>query len=260
MSYMRNVKAATFVSTGYNPATDVPNLLSWYRADTTTNSGGFVDSLNDKKGAVNYTQTLTKRPALISAGSDPNGRACIVFDGVDDYLLQATGHGAMNDCTIFGVVRSVVASSVSGRIWCITNLAAKSITVFTNALATDPTAGYYNPNNTASSRPVELSGTGTTIYSASAPRILTVRHDSTAANTATPTTRSRLGTPKTANNVSNATISTIAAGAACFGAIPGGTAAYLSYGLYEWMICNALLTDDQCRTVECYLAGYYGLL
>ena len=119
---------------------------------------------------------------------------------------------------------------------------------------------YNNPGNTTSGRDYDTPAVADATLGTSAVRVLVARHNSAAAASATPTTRSRLGQPIVNNSSSAATISTVAALAAAFGSNKTGTGSYLGYGLYESIVCNALLTDDQCRKVELYLAGYYGLL
>lgn len=260
--FMRE-QAADFAS--FTPSTDVPNLKAWYRADTTTNSGGFVSQLTDKKGSLQYTQgTGSKQPALISSGSDPNGRACVLFDGLDDALVNATGHAAMNDSTVFMVTRSAVANPSSGaRYLSMGNVSsdAKSFVISTgNSTLVDPVAYYTNPASSISYRAIETNALTTTVYTSSAPRIMCARHNSAASASATPITRSRLGVVATTNNGSSATVNTIDQLATAFGATKGGAGSFLNFGLYECFICNALLTDDQCRKVELYLAGYYGLV
>lgn len=259
--FMRE-QAADFAS--FNVLTDVPSLKAWYRADTTTNAGGFVSQLTDKKGSLQYTQaTGSKQPALVASGSDPNGRDCIVFDGTDDALVNATGHAAMNDCTIFMVTRSTTANpSAAGRYLVLGNISGDALSfavAAANSAMSDPVAYYTNTSGNLSYRAVE-SSISTTVYTSSTPRIMCVRHNSAASASATPLTRSRLGVVSSSNVASGATISTIAQLATAFGATKGAAGSFLNFGLYECFICNALLTDDQCRKVELYLAGYYGLL
>lgn len=245
----------------FNVLTDVPSLKAWYRADTTTNAGGFVSQLTDKSGnGYHLTQgTGSKQPALIASGSDPNGRDCVVSDGVDDAMTIASpGYGAMNDCTVFDVTRSLVAPGVSAY-WFAQGITteAKVFGCFILGGTTRPAWRYYNPASTLSSRSVD---TANAVYASSVPTINVGRHDSAASASTTPIVRSRLGQPVTTNSSSSSTVSTISAyGVGCFAARTG-TSGYTAGGLYERIVCNALLTDDQCRKIELYLAGYYGLL
>ncbi len=246
----------------YTPSTDVPSLLAWYRADTVTTATG-VSQLTDKTGnGYHFVQgTGVKQPALIASGSDPNGRDCVVADGTDDAMTIASpGFGAMNDITIIGVTRSMVAPGANGHIMSIGNAAdARSVQITTATGLTRPNPRYNNPGSTISSRNVETSSDDTS-WTLSTPKIWSVRHDSTAAASATPITRSRLEQPVTANGSSLATVSTLALQAVGLFGTKAGTGGYLSVGLYEMFVCNALLTDDQVRRAELYLAGYYGLL
>ena len=254
--FMRE-QAADFAS--FNVLTDVPSLKAWYRADTTTNAGGFVSQLTDKSGnGFHFAQaTGSKQPALVASGSDPNGKDCVVFDGTDDALtLASPGFGAMNDVTWIGVTRSVVTPAASGDLFRQGNFGdAKAIqlTMNTNSILS---CSYVNPASTDSARNFDFSG----VAARTVPTVVCVRHNSSAATSAIPLTRSRLGEVVFANSASNATVSTIAAIGAAFGASTAGTWSYLAFGLYEWIVCNALLTDDQVRKIELYLAGYYGLL
>ena len=260
--FMRE-QAADFAS--FNVLTDVPNLLAWYRADTTTNAGGFVSQLTDKSGnGFHFVQaTGSKQPALVASGSDPNGKDCVVFDGTDDALtLASPGFGSTNDITIFLVTRSIVAPGGTARAMAIGNTGdAQSLLLLVPSAGIVRLAGAYNnPGNTTSGRDYDTPAVADATLGTSAVRVLVARHNSAAAASATPTTRSRLGQPIVNNSSSAATISTVAALAAAFGSNKTGTGSYLGYGLYESIVCNALLTDDQVRKIELYLAGYYGLL
>ena len=255
--FMRE-QAADYAS--FNVLTDVPSLKAWYRADTTTNAGGFVSQLTDKKGSVQYTQgTGSKQPALVASGSDPNGRDCIVFDGVDDCLL---GVGIIESaCTFFSVTRSIVAPVFEGALFVNGNPgAALSINTVTAASQTRPIQRYENPGGSVSSRYVDTAdAVSDARFASSAPSIFVTRHSSTLTASTTPVTRCRLGTPQSSNQTSAATVSTVQGGAG-IGSRNGGGSAFLAFGFYERIVCNALLTDDECRKVELYLAGYYGIV
>lgn len=78
----------------FSPA-ELPGLAAWYRADLVVESGGAVSQWTDRSGnGYHLTQaTGTLQPSLVTTGG-PNDQPFIRFDGVDDYLRNATGLGA----------------------------------------------------------------------------------------------------------------------------------------------------------------------
>jgi hypothetical protein len=86
----RRRKAAAF-----SPA-DLDGLAAWFRADTgVVHDEGVVSQWQDRSGnGYHLTQaTEALRPSLVTTGG-PNDQPFLRFDGVDDYLRNATGLGA----------------------------------------------------------------------------------------------------------------------------------------------------------------------
>lgn len=228
----------------------------WLRADTVTTSTG-VDQMTDKSGnGRHFVQgTGSKQPALVAAGSDPNGFACVVSDGTDDSLTNAA-FGALSAVTLYFATRSIVTPASAGYLLSIGNASdAQSVQVPCT------TSGvlqcrYANPSSTLSAASIDVAA-GT--YTSSAVRITSVACNTAAGGASIFNARARLGaTSSTA--ASAATGSTIANLAAALFASKTGGGSYLAAGLYEVIILDAAHTTEQMRLGELMLAGYYGLL
>lgn len=246
----------------YNVLTDVPSLYWWGRADTTVNAGGFASSVLDKSGGLrHYLQaTGSKQAALNATDAFMNNRASLTYDGVDDAMTIAA-FGALTDATFFHVTRSIAATATAGRIFIVGNTVdAQALCVLTpGSSQSRPVATYANPGSTFTTRSVDASAADAK-YAGTAPIVWSVAFDHAAAASAALSTRARLGEPVSTNSASNATQSTIANLGSAFGATKAGAAAYQAFTWAETIVCSAVLTIDQRRVVEDYLAGYYGLV
>lgn len=92
-------------------------LSIWVDTDSVTSSGGFIDTLEPIGTTVHqFTQTLTKRPALIASDPTAGGRPSASLDGVNDNFNCTTwSHSiATNNRVWFAMVmkaRSFVAGN-----------------------------------------------------------------------------------------------------------------------------------------------------
>lgn len=79
----------------FSPLALGDKLVAWWDAEeyaSLTLASGLVTTWAPKIGAGNYTQaTTTNKPAYDATGF--NGRPCVTFDGVDNFMAQASGVG-----------------------------------------------------------------------------------------------------------------------------------------------------------------------
>lgn len=68
---------------------DLPNLLSWFRADDLTTSGSSVTQWNDK-GSSAYHLTPGTAPTLLSSVAAINNQPAIRFNGTNQYLFNSS--------------------------------------------------------------------------------------------------------------------------------------------------------------------------
>lgn len=229
----------------------------WLRSDTTINAGGFASQCTDKSGAGKHflQATGSKQGALVAPGSDPNGYACVVADGTDDGYVCAAGLSAMTNPLIFFAARSIVAPASTGLLFAIGNTAdAQSLQIQVGATTVRP-GGRYN-NAGTSVRNVDVAANDT-FWGSSSIKIANIQHDSTAAVSATPTTRARLGEPQPLNSSSAAAVSTVASLAAGLFTNKTATTSFQGAGVYEVIVYDLLATTDQRRRVDLMLLGYY---
>jgi hypothetical protein len=244
----------------FNVLTDVPNLLAWYRADTTVNAGGFVSQLTDKhSGGFHYTQvTGSKQPALTASDSDMGGRASISFDGVDDGLTRASpGFGALTGLTVYMVVRGVIAETAK-RYFSIGNSGTAETTQLQNTSASKiPRASYERAIGNITVRAMDTDAVPTV----NDVRIFSYSISPTTSATSSIVTRARLGTPVTTNTTagSGTGVALLATGTAVGSNTPSNNS-FSSFTFAEMILASSVHTLDQMRKIELYLAGYYGLL
>lgn len=240
----------------FNVLTDVPSLKAWYRADTTVNGGGTVSQLTDKSGnGFHLTQaTGTKQPALNVADANMGGRNSITFDGVDDALgMVSPGYGALNALTTIWVIRSLPTPAATGRLFSLGDVSPQSASSLMNTNG-NLQFRYSNPGSTFTTW-----GLGTSEGAAISLAKPTILACAQSVQTNVAAGRSRLGSVGS-QSATSATASTIVAAAFGIGAQANGLSVYLNFTFAELIICSAVLTADQMRKVELYLAGYYGLL
>lgn len=245
----------------FNVLTDVPNLKAWYRADTTTNAGGFVSQLTDKSGGgFHLTQaTGSKQPALNVADANMGGRDSITFDGVDDAVgIVSPAYGALAGITIYLVVRGVIAETAK-RYFVIGNSgAAESMQIQNTGSDGRPRVAYERSVGNVTARyfdsVVAASGSLVRVYAGTV--------DAPAAAVSSVATRARLGTPQTSliSTGSGTGVAISSTHNAVLGANTTGAANFASFTLAEMILANAVHSMEQQRRIELYLAGYYGLL
>jgi hypothetical protein len=241
----------------YTPSTDVPNLTSWWRADTKTIGTG-VSQLTDKKGSVNLTQaTGSKQPTFNAADANMGGRDSITFDGIDDALTVASpGIGAMSAITIFFVTRSMATPGVTAQPLSIGNSSDAQSVRITQGVTANLSVLYSNPAATNSAWVMTATQAD---QAANAPRIYSWSGTLANGGATVWDGRGRLGLVGAAGTNAS-TGSTLANQQMCLGAAKAGTSAYAAFTFGELMICNAALTSEQMLAVNMYLAGYYGVL
>ena len=105
-------------TSGFTPLS-ISGCKLWLDADdatTITESTGAIDQWDDKSGEGNHLTSLTtKRPTYVA--SSMNGKAVVLFDGVDDYMQRTTfvGGALAQPNMIFIVIKeSAEGRAISG--------------------------------------------------------------------------------------------------------------------------------------------------
>jgi hypothetical protein len=247
----------------FNPLTDVPSLKAWYRADTTTNAGGFVSQLTDKSGnGFHFVQaTGSKQPALNVADANMGGRDSISLDGTDDAVtLAAPGFGSMSGLTFYIVTRSVIGTT-SGRFFAIgaSGTANSLIAIAVGSGFNAPSALYANPGGVFTSRRCDAAAGTQAFYASAVPVVWSFTYDAAAAAANAFAVRTRLATVVASNAGSLATPANVGALIAAFGG-ESGTSSYEGFTMSECIVADAIHSTDTMRRIELYLAGYHGIL
>ena len=99
--------AAPAAGGGFQPG-DIAGLAAWWDASdasTITDTGGLVDSWDDKSGnAATLTATTTQRPT--TASSSQNGLNTLTLNGTSTVLRDTTVDTLTTDNTVFCVMKS----------------------------------------------------------------------------------------------------------------------------------------------------------
>ena len=227
----------------------------WLRADTVTTATG-VSQYTDKSGnGRHFVQgTGSKQPALVAAGSDPNGFGCVVSDGTDDSLTNAAFGAMSSGYTLYVVTRSIVIPGATGYLISNGNLAdVQSVSLIV------PSAGALQARYRSPTSTVSIGNLGANeVLTSSNIRISVFSGDTITAGASMWNLRTRLGMiGSSSGSATSGSVSNFAAG---LFADKAGTGSYLAAGLYEAIWIDGVHTTEQMWLGELMLAGYYALL